>query len=155
MAFDFLKRHWPVLALFAIVGYAVIAAYGKGVATGRAEVTANWVRAQGAYDAAVRAKEDAYAAARGSAAAIRDEELKNANADIARVHADRDRLRKALADAVGRIPAENGRTPGGAGGTGAVLADVCSRAGETAAILAAYADRERIARQDCQRAWPR
>lgn len=155
MAIEFLRRHWASLALIAILGYVVVAAYGQGSASGRAEVTANWQRAQAAYDAAVRAKEDAYAAARGSAAALREEELKDATATIARVHADRERLRTALRDAIGRIPAENRGAAGGAGSTGAVLANVCSRAGEVAAELAAYADRERIARQDCQRAWPR
>lgn len=155
MAIEFLRRHWASLALIAILGYVVVTAYGQGAASGRAEVTANWQRAQAAYDAAVRAKEDAYAAARGSAVAQREEELKDASATIARVHADRERLRTALRDAIGRIPAENGRTASRAGSTGAVLANVCSRAGEVAAELAAYADRERIARQECQRAWPR
>lgn len=157
-ALELLRRWWPWLLVVAVGAgllWALNAAYSAGQSTGRAEVTANWQRAQLAYDQAVRQREDEYAAARTAAAAQREEELKDASATIARVHADRERLRTALRDAISRIPAENGGTAGGAGSTGAVLANVCSRAGEVAAELAAYADRERIARQECQRAWPR
>lgn len=158
MAIELLRRWWPWLLVVAVGAgllWALNAAYSSGESAGRAEVTANWQRAQLAYDQAVRQREDGYAAARTAAAAQREEELKDASATIARVHADRERLRTALRDAIGRIPAENRGTAGGAGSTGAVLANVCSRAGEVAAELAAYADRERIARQECQRAWPK
>lgn len=154
-ALELLRRYWlPLLAALALafIGHRL---YSNGIEHGRAEVTANWQRAQRAYDQAVRQREDSYAAARTVATAQREEELKDASATIARVHADRERLRTALRDAIGRIPAEDGGTAGGAGSTGAVLANVCSRAGEVAAELATYADRERIARQECQRAWPR
>lgn len=151
---ELLRRWWPWLLVVAALLWALNAAYSNGESVGRAAVLADWQRAQLAYDQAVRQREDDYAA-RTAAAAQREEELKDASATIARVHADRERLRTALRDAIGRIPAENGRTAGGAGSTGAVLANVCSRAGEVAAELAAYADRERIARQECQRAWPR
>lgn len=154
-ALELLRRYWLHLLTAAVVVFAAFWLYGKGLQHGRAEVTANWQRAQLAYDQAVRQREDDYAAARTAAAVQREEELKDARAAIGRVHADRERLRTALRDAIGRIPAENGGTPGGAGSTGAVLANVCGRAGEVAAELAAYADRERIARQECQRAWPR
>lgn len=155
MVFELLRRYWLHLLTAAVIVFTAFWLYGKGLQVGRAEVTANWQRAQLAYDQAVRQREDEYAAARGVATAQREEELKDASVTIARVHADRERLRTALRDAIGRIPAENGATASGAGGTGAVLANVCSRAGEVAAELAAYADRERIARQECQRAWPR
>lgn len=155
MATELLRRHWLHLLTAGLVVFASFWLYGKGLHTGRAEVTANWQRAQLAYDQAVRQREDSYAAARTAAEAQREEDLKDASATIARVHADRERLRTALRDAIGRIPAKDGRTAGGAGGTGAVLANVCSGAGEVAAGLAAYADRERIARQECQRAWPK
>lgn len=155
MAIDLLRRYWLHLLTAAVIVFTASWLYGKGAQHGRTEVTENWQRAQLAYDQAVRQREDSFAAARTTAAAQREEELKDASATIARVHADRERLRTALRDAIGRIPAENGRTAGGAGSTGAVLANVCSRAGEVAAELAAYADRERIARQECQRAWPR
>lgn len=155
MVIELMRRHWLHLLTAAVIVFTAFWLYGKGAQHGRAEVTANWQRAQLAYDQAVRQREDGYATARTAAAAQREEELRDASATIARVHADRERLRTALRDAIGRIPAENGGTPGGAGGTGAVLANVCSRAGEVAAELAAYADRERIARQECQRAWPR
>lgn len=152
---DLLRRYWLHLLTAAVIVFTAFWLYGKGLQDGRTEVTANWQRSQLAYDQAVRQREDGYMAARTAAAAQREEELKDASATIARVHTDRERLRTALRDAIGRIPAENGRTAGGAGSTGAVLANVCSRAGEVAAELAAYADRERIARQECQRAWPR
>lgn len=155
MAIDLLRRYWLHLLTAAVIVFTAFWLYGKGAQHGRAEVTANWQRAQLAYDEAVRQREDSYAATRTAAQAQREEELKDASATIARVHADRERLRTALRDAIGRIPAENGGTAGGAGSTGAVLANVCSWAGEVAAELAAYADRERIARQECQRAWPR
>lgn len=155
MAIDLLRRYWLHLLTAGVVVFTAFWLYGKGLQHGRAEVTANWRRAQLAYDRAVRKREDDYAAARDAAAAQREEELKDASVTIARVHADRERLRTALRDAIGRIPAENGGAAGGAGSTSAVLANVCSRAGEVAAELAAYADRERIARQECQRAWPR
>ena len=154
MGIELLRRWWPWLLAIA-VGTALLWAYNSGESAGRAAVLADWQRAQLAYDQAVRRREDDYAAAQSAAVAQREEELKDATATIARVHADRERLRTALRDAIGRIPAENGRTAGGPGSTGAVLANVCSRAGEVAAELAAYADRERIARQECQRAWPR
>lgn len=150
-----LWRNWPVFGMAAIAAYVVYAAYGQGVAHGKTEVTAQWQQSQLAYDEAVRKREDAYQAERAAAATKRTEELKDATATIARVRADSERLRTALRDAIGRIPAENGRTAGGAGSTGNVLALVCSRAGEVAAELAAYADRERIARRECQRTWPR
>lgn len=154
-----LLRRWRPWLLVVAVGVALLwalnVAYTSGESAGRAAVLADWQRAQLAYDQAVRRREDDYAAARSAAVAQREEELKDASVTIARVNADRERLRTALRDAIGRIPAENGRTAGGAGSTGAVLANVCSRAGEVAAELAAYADRERIARQECQRAWPR
>jgi len=155
MAIELLRRYWLHLMTAAVIVFTAFWLYGKGAQHGRAEVTANWQRAQRAYDQAVRQREDSYAAARTVARAQREEELKDASATIARVHADRERLRTALRDTIGRIPAENGGTAGGTGSTGAVLANVCSRAGEVAAELAAYADRERIARQECQRAWPR
>lgn len=155
MAIELLRRYWLHVLTAGVVVFAAFWLYGKGLQHGRAEVAENWQRAQLAYDQAVRQREDDYAAARTAATAQREEELKDASATIARVHADRERLRTALRDAIGRIPAENGRTAVGAGSTGAVLANVCSRAGEVAAELAAYADRERIARQECQRAWPR
>ena len=158
MVIEMLRRWWPwllVVAVGAALLWALNAAYNSGESAGRAAVLADWQRAQLAYDQAVRQREDSYATARTVATAQREEELKDASATIARVHADRERLRTALRDAIGRIPAENGGTAGGAGSTGAVLANVCSRAGEVAAELAAYADRERIARQECQRAWPR
>lgn len=155
MGIELLRRYWLHLLTAAVVVFTAFWLYGKGAQHGRAEVTAIWQRAQLAYDQAVRQREDEYAAARTAAAAQREGELKDASATIARVHADRERLRTALRDAISRIPAENGGTAGGAGSTGAVLANVCSRAGEVAAELAAYADRERIARQECQRAWPR
>jgi len=155
MVIDLLRRYSLHLLTGAVVVFTAFWLYGKGTQQGRAAVLADWQRAQLAYDQAVRQREDGYMAARTAAAAQRDEETKNASADIARVNADRERLRTALRDAIGRIPAENGGTAGGAGSTGAVLANVCSRAGEVAAELAAYADRERIARQECQRAWPR
>jgi len=155
MVIEILRRYWLHLLTAGIVLFTAFWLYGKGLENGRAEVTANWQRAQLAYDQAVRQREDSYAAARTAAAVQREEELKDASVAIARVHADRERLRTALRDAIGRIPAENGGTASGAGSTGTVLANVCSRAGEVAAELAAYADRERIARQECQRAWPR
>lgn len=158
MVIEMLRRWWPrllVVAVGAALLCALNAAYNSGESAGRAAVLADWQRAQLAYDQAVRQREDSYAAARTAATAQREEELKDATATIARVHADRERLRTALRDAIGRIPAENGGTAGGAGSTSAVLANVCSRAGEIAAELAAYADRERIARRECQRAWPR
>lgn len=157
-ALELLRRWWPwalTVSAGAALLWALNVAYNSGESAGRAKVAADWQRAQLAYDQAVRQREDDYAAARTAAAAQREEELKDASATIARVHADRERLRTALRDAIGRIPAENGGTAGGSGSTGAVLANVCSRAGEVAAELAAYADRERIARQECQRAWPR
>lgn len=150
-----IDRLWLVLGALGVAAGVTYAAYYHGERTGRAEVLTRWQASQLAYDAAVRQREDDYAAARAAATAQREEELKDASATIARVHADRERLRTALRDAIGRIPAENGGTAIGAGNTGAVLANVCSRAGEVAAELAAYADRERIARQECQRAWPR
>lgn len=158
MVIEMLRRWWPwllVVAVGAALLWALNSAYNSGESAGRAAVLADWQRAQLAYDQAVRQREDSYATARTVATAQREEELKDASATIARVHADRERLRTALRDAIGRIPAENGGTAGGAASTGAVLANVCSRAGEVAAELAAYADRERIARQECQRAWPR
>lgn len=150
-----LWRNWPVFGMAAIAVYIVYAAYGQGVAHGKAEVAALWEKSQLLYGDAVRKREDAYAAKWAAAATKRTEELKDATAAIARVRADSERLRTALRDAIGRIPSENGGASGGAGSTGNVLALVCSRAGEVAAELAAYADRERIARQECQRAWPR
>lgn len=157
-ALELLRRLWPWLLTVAVGAgllWALNVVYNSGESAGRAAVLADWQRAQLAYDQAVRQREDDYAAARTTAAAQREEELKDASATIARVHADRERLRTALRDAIGRLDAKNGGAAGGAGSAGTVLANVCSRAGEVAGELAAYADRERIARQECQRAWPR
>lgn len=142
------------------VTLAVIAAgawwlHHSGVGAGRAEVLQQWQHAQAAYDAAVRQREDQWAAQRQIAATQRQEENKDAAATIARVRADHQRVQRALTDAIERLDAAGRGTAGGAGSTGSVLAHVCSRAGEVAAMLAEYADRERASRRECQAAWPR
>lgn len=139
---------------------AILAAGGwwlhhSGVVSGRAEVLQQWQQAQAAYDAAVRQREDQWADQRQAAAVQRQEENKDAAATIARVRADHQRVQRALTDAIERLDAAGRGTAGGAGDTGSVLAHVCSRAGEVAAMLAEYADRERASRRECQAAWPR
>lgn len=126
-----------------------------GVASGRAQVLQQWQQAQAAYDAAVRQREDQWASQRQAAATQRQGENKDAAATIARVRADHQRLQRAFTDAVRQLDAAKRGTAGGAGSTGSVLAHVCSRAGEVAAVLAEYADRERASRRECQAAWPR
>lgn len=150
-----LERYLPGLIVAGVLAAGAWWLHHSGVASGRAEVVQQWQQAQAAYDAAVRQREDQWAAARQVAATQRQEENKDAAATIARVRADHQRVQRALTDAIKRLDAPGGSAAGGAGSTGAVLANVCSRAGEVAAELAAYADRERIARQECQRAWPR
>lgn len=151
----FLSRYWSQLLILAVAALAAWWLHASGVSTGRAEVLANWQQAQAAYDAAVRQREDQWATARQTAADQRQEENKDVAATIARVNADRGRLQLALRDAVKRLDAAQRGTAGGAGSPGDLLANVCSRAGEIAAVLAEYADRERASRRECQAAWPR
>lgn len=151
----FLSRYWSQLLILAIAALAAWWLHGSGVATGRAEVLANWQQAQAAYDAAVRQREDEWSAARQGAATKRQQENKDAAATIARVNADRGRLQLALRDAIKRLDAAQRGAAGGAGDTRSVLAHVCDRSGEVAAVLAEYADRERASRRECQAAWPR
>lgn len=146
---------WRSLVFAAGLVALTMGAFHSGSRAGANRVTSDWQRAQLAYDAAVRLREDQYLTARAAAEAQRIEGLKSAESDAAKLRATSERLRVALRDAIGRIPAENGGTTSGAGSAGTVLADVCGRAGEAASRMAAYADRERIARQECQRAWPR
>ena len=151
----FLSRYWLHLLTLAIAAFTAFWLYGSGLKHGRAEVVQQWQKSQAAYDTAVRQREDQWAAQRQVAAAQRQEENKDAAATIARVRADHQRVQRALTDAIGRLDAAGRGTAGGAGDTGSVLAHVCSRAGEVAAVLAAYADRERASRRECQAAWPR
>lgn len=127
----------------------------SGVEAGRDQVLQQWQKSQAAYDAAVRQREDEWALERQTAATKRQEENKDVAATIARVTADRGRLQLALRDAISRLDSPERATPRGAGSTGDVLSHVCSRAGEIAAVLAEYADRERASRRECQAAWPR
>lgn len=150
-----IERYLPGLIVAALLAAGGWWLHHTGVASGRAEVLQQWQQAQAAYDTAVRQREDQWAGQRQEAATQRQEENKDAAAAIARVNADRGRLQRALKDAIKRLDAENRGTAGGAGSTGDVLAHVCSRAGEVAAVLAAYADRERASRRECQAAWPR
>ena len=140
------------LALLAAGGWWL---HHAGVASGRAEVLQQWQQSQAAYDAAVRQRENQWAEQRQAAVTQRQEENKDAAAIIARVRADHQRVQRALTDAIGRLNAASRGTAGGAGSTGDVLVHVCSRAGEVAAMLAEYADRERASRRECQAAWPR
>jgi len=149
------SRYWLHLLTLAVAVFTAFWLYGSGLKHGRAEVVQQWQQAQAAYDAAVRQHEDQWAAARQVAATQRQEENKDAAATIARVRADHQRVQRALTDAIKRLDAPGGSAAGGSGSTGDVLAHVCSRAGEVAAVLAEYADRERASRRECQAAWPR
>lgn len=149
-----IERYLPGLIVAALLAAGGWWLHHSGVASGRAEVTQQWQQAQAAYDAAVRQREDEWAGQRQAAATQRQEENKDAAATIVRVRADHQRVQRALADAIKRLDASQRGTAGGAGSTGDVLAHVCSRAGEVAAVLAAYADRERASRRECQAAWP-
>lgn len=151
----FLSRYWVHLLTVAVGAFAAFWLYGSGLKHGRAEVLQNWQASQAAYDAAVRQREDEWAGQRQAAANQRQEENKDAAATIARVRADHQRVQRALSDAIMQLDAASRGTAGGAGSTGDVLAHVCSRAGEVAAMLAEYADRERASRRECQAAWPR
>lgn len=150
-----IARYLPGLIVAAILAAGGWWLRHDGLASGRAEVLQQWQQAQAAYDAAVRQREAQWAAQRQAAATQRQEENKNAAAAIARVRADHQRVQRALTDAIGRLDAASRGTTGGAGDTGSVLAHVCSRAGEVAAVLAEYADRERASRRECQAAWPK
>lgn len=150
-----IARYLPGLIVAVLLAAAGWWLHHTGVAAGRAEVVQQWQQAQAAYDAAVRQREDEWSAARQVAADQRQEENKDVAATIARVNADRGRLQLALRDAIKQLDAAQRGAAGGAGSTGDVLANVCSRAGEAAAVLAEYADRERASRRECQAAWPR
>jgi len=150
-----IERYLPGLIVATLLAAGGWWLHHSGVSAGRAEVVQQWQQAQAAYDAAVRQREDQWAAQRQSAATQRQEENKDAVATIARVRADHQRVQRALTDAIKRLDATERGAAGGAGNTGDVLAHVCSRAGEVAAVLAEYADRERASRRECQAAWPR
>lgn len=150
-----IARYLPGLIVAALLAAGGWWLHHAGVASGRAQVLQQWQQAQAAYDAAVRQREDQWAAQRQAAANQRQEENKDAAATIARVRADHQRVQRALTDAIERLDATGRGATGGAGDTASVLAHVCSRAGEVAAMLAEYADRERASRRECQAAWPR
>ncbi len=122
---------------------------------GRTEVLADWSASQVLADAAVRQLESTWQGRVETAGIEANGKITELAATAGRVAADNDRLRRAAGDAAKRAECANATTSEGAGRPANLLADVLSRAATRAGELAAYADRERIAREECQAAWPK
>lgn len=122
-----------------------------------AEARAEAAAATARYEAAQRTEESRRAAAVTEARNEATKELERARADGAAADAAGGRLRSAL-DIAARALASCGdpRVADGsapAPATGRVLADVQRRIDEAAGILAAHADRSRVAGQACERSY--
>lgn len=138
----------------ASVVWAGFALYGHGLSYGRSEVTAAWSASQAATEQAVRELEHTWQDRVETARKKADEKEQEINAAAGRVAANTNRLHAAALDAARRACKTPARAEG-ARGPGDMLADVLNRVGERTSALAAYADRERIAREECQNAWPK
>lgn len=123
---------------------------------GRTEVLADWTASQLAAEQAVRELESTWQGRVDTARTQADEKLRDISDSASLNAADNGRLRKAASATAAKLAAcENSGRAEGARGPGDLLADVLSRAATRAGELAAYADRERIAREECQAAWPK
>lgn len=122
---------------------------------GRTEVLADWSASQVAAEQAVRQLESTWQARVELARTEADEKVQEIKATAGRVSANADRLHVAALAAAKRAACKNTSPTAGPGDSGLLLADMLNRVGERAGKLAAYADRERIAREECQAAWPK
>lgn len=146
-----LKAAGALLAAVALVWFA-----HWNYERGRTEVLADWSASQVAAEQAVRQLESAWQDRVNNAGIQADEKLRDVSTTALAVTADNGRLRKAASAAAAKLAACKGSAGAeGSGGPGDMLTDVLSRAATRAGELAAYADRERIAREECQAAWPR
>jgi len=151
-----LSRYWLHLLGAAAIVYFGIAIYGHGLKQGRTEVLADWTASQLAAERAVRELESTWQGRVQTARTQADEKLQAVSDRVGAVTANNERL-LAAARATGAKLAtcENSAAPKGSRSPGDMLADVLDRVGKRAGELAAYADRERIAREECQSAWPK
>ena len=123
---------------------------------GRSEVLADWSASQLAAEQAVRQLEGTWQERAATARSEADEKFRAVSDSAGVVAANNGRLRKAVSATAAKLAAcENSAPAEWARGPGDLLTDVLDRVGKRAGELAAYADRERIAREECQSAWPR
>jgi hypothetical protein len=120
---------------------------------GRAEVLADWTASQLAAEQAARTLETTWQGRVATARIQADEKLRAVSDSASANAAYLGRLRSAAAAKLEAC--ENTAATKGTRGPGDLLTDVLSRAATRAGELAAYADRERIAREECQAAWPK
>lgn len=149
--------HWFNRYVVAGIVLACAQAYGYHHAyeAGRTEVLADWSASQLAAEQAVRQLESTWQSRVETAGVQADEKLRIVSDSVGVVAADNDRLRLAAASAAKRAACPNPASTKGAASPSNMLTDVLSRAATRAGELAAYADRERIAREQCQAAWPK
>jgi hypothetical protein len=154
------------VAMVAAVAMGLLAAWKDGIRDeGRAEVRAQWAaereaqKDQALRDAAQNARETARRLERQQEAQnVRDQKLAAAERDARDARRGELRLREwaderaATARAAACDPTASGNRPA-AGDPAGVLADVLGRADERAGLLAEYADRARIAGQQCEAAY--
>lgn len=146
-----LKAAGALLAVVALVWFA-----HWNYERGRTEVLADWSASQVVAEQAVRQLESTWQARVDTAGIQADEKLRDVSTTAAAVAADNGRLRKAASAAAAKLAACKGAAGAeGSRSPGDLLTDVLSRAATRAGELAAYADRERIAREACQAAWPK
>lgn len=150
-----LSRYWMHLVLAAVVAYFAIALYGNGVGAGRAQVLADWQASQLVAAEAVRQLEHTWQERVATARTEADEKEKQLIAGVERVSANTDRLHVAALSAAKRGACKDATAAQGDRDSGLLLADVLNRVGKRAGELAAYADRQRIAAEECRAGWPR
>lgn len=147
-----ISRYWigGTLAVAAVLWFGT-----WNYERGRTAVLADWSASQLAAEQAVRQLESTWQSRVETAGVQADEKLRIVSDSAGVVAADNDRLRLAAASAAKRAACPNPTSTKGAASPGDMLTDVLSRAATRAGELAAYADRERIAREQCQAAWPK
>lgn len=147
------KRLALALAAAAVV-WAGFALYAHGLAVGRGEITATWAASQVATEQAVRQLEHTWQNRVETARIQADAKEQEIKATSGRVAANTNRMHAAALDAARRA-CKTTATAEWTRGPSDMLADVLNRVGERTSALAAYADRERVAREECQNAWPK
>ncbi|MBU9549947.1 DUF2514 domain-containing protein [Burkholderia multivorans] len=142
-------RVW--LAFIAALAITAGGCYFKGHADGVRATTAAAQKAQAEAVAAARAEEQRRTAAQQENANHAAKERDQARADAAAAASAADGLRKQVATLIERARHPAATTGSAAAGDALdLLADVLGRADERAGELAEYADRARIAGQQCE-----
>lgn len=146
--------NWLKVGLAAAIAAGVLYWGHTRYEAGRADVLATWTASQLGAEQAVRQLESTWQERVDIARGEGDAKVKSAVAAAGRAASSVDRLHDAALDNQRRA-CKATQTSDRPDSSGLLLADVLGQLGRRAAALAEYADRERIAREECQAAWPR